>query len=237
MRPIGFSTGALANGDFRRGLHLQSNVVGVTAVELSALRDHELRPLIEAIASLDLHRFSYVSFHAPSNFGTLCEGDVIDLLRQLPQEWPVIVHPETIQTRESWETFGAQLCLENMDNRKPTGRTVAEMRRLFEYFPEASFCLDIGHARQIDPTMASALLMLAEFSERLAQIHVSEVGSRGEHLPVSRVGEIAFRKLAHRVPTECPLIVESVVIPDQIEREISVVRELFNGGATARAIA
>jgi len=50
-----------------------------------------------------------------------------------------------------------------MDNRTPSGRTVSELRELFRQLPEASFCFDIGHAKQIDPTMASAILMLREF--------------------------------------------------------------------------
>jgi xylose isomerase-like TIM barrel protein len=236
MRPIGFSTGALAKGEFRRGLQLQSENSEITAVELSALRSHELGPLVDAIPSLDLDSFAYVSFHAPSKPEGLGERDVVDLLRQLPREWPIIAHPEILQTPELWAGFGSQLCLENMDNRKTTGRTVVEMRALFQLFPNASFCLDIGHARQIDPTMATALMMLTEFSERLVQIHVSEVGPRGEHLPVSRVGEIAFRKLAHRVRSDCPLIIESIVAQGEIANELTVARELFNGGAV-RAIA
>lgn len=68
-----------------------------------------------------------------------------------------------------------------MDNRKPSGRTVSELRELFRQLPEASFCFDIGHAKQIDPTMASAILMLREFGGRLKQVHMSDVGPAGEH--------------------------------------------------------
>ena len=167
-------------------------------------RGINLRPLAESIPSLGMGEMQYVSFHAPSRLGDLPERTVIGLLQMLPKEWPIIVHPEIVETPASWKSFGSQLCLENMDDRKSTGRTVAEMRELFLVLPEASFCLDIGHARQIDPTMTVALLMLDEFADRLVQIHVSEVGPRGEHLPVSSVAEIAFRKLAHRVPAQCP---------------------------------
>ena len=136
MRPIGFSTGALARGDFRRGVQLQSDVRQVTAIELSALRSHELRPLIDALASLDLIGFSYVSFHAPSAPGTLGEEELVALLRQVPRAWPIVVHPEILQTPARWVGFGSQLCIENMDLRKTSGRTIAEMRHLFEIFPD-----------------------------------------------------------------------------------------------------
>lgn len=174
MRPIGFSTGALAKGDFARGLDLQRRVPRIGAVELSALRDHELPELITAIPALDLGAFAYVSFHAPGRLQSLDEKVVFELLLQLPASWPVVVHPELLRTRSLWIAMGERLCLENMDQRKTTGRTVDELRALFEIFPDATFCLDLGHARQIDPTMASALLMLRTFGDRLRQVHVSD---------------------------------------------------------------
>jgi hypothetical protein len=76
MRPIGFSTGALAKGDFHAGLSLQQKRPGFLAVELSALRDHELPSLVAAAAHLDLDSFAYVSVHAPSKLSTLTEADV-----------------------------------------------------------------------------------------------------------------------------------------------------------------
>ena len=45
MTPIGFSTGTLALGDFRLGLQ-QLYGKQAMAVELSALRDMELEPLV-----------------------------------------------------------------------------------------------------------------------------------------------------------------------------------------------
>ena len=65
MRSIGFSTGALALGDFRRALAMLSTV-NSSAIELSALRDHELDPLMRALSQLNLRRFRYVSVHVPS---------------------------------------------------------------------------------------------------------------------------------------------------------------------------
>lgn len=237
MRPLGFSTGALARGDFIRGVQLQRHKPAIDAIELSALRDHELPLLIDALPQLDLDGFSYVSLHAPSQLSSLSEGDVIRLLRRVPEPWPIVVHPEIIRTPASWKPFGAQLCLENMDNRKTTGRTVSEMREWFRTLPNATFCLDVGHARQIDPTMANALLMLSEFSGRLLQMHVSEVGPQGEHLPVRRLAAAGFRRIAHRVPQQCALIIESVVSPEAMEAELTTVSGLFDSPQAGRAIA
>ena len=60
MRRIGFSTGALARGDFRGALE-KLRLYGLQVVELSALRASELDPLANALPSLDLSDFSFVS--------------------------------------------------------------------------------------------------------------------------------------------------------------------------------
>jgi hypothetical protein len=223
MRPIGFSTGALAKGDFVRGLEVQRHSGRVNAVELSALRDHELPALVNALPSLDLQDFAYVSFHAPSKLQTLEEEAVFNLLLQLPEPAPIVAHPEILRTPSLWRRLGQRLCIENMDHRKTTGRTPGELRELFDLFPDASFCLDLGHARQIDPTMASALRMLREFGDRLRQVHVSEVGSRGEHLPLGATARLSFGQVAHRLPPNCPLIIESVIPVEAMERELNAV--------------
>jgi hypothetical protein len=227
MRPIGFSTGALAKGDYAHGVDVQRRSGRIDAVELSALRDHELPGLVNALGVLDLQGFAYVSVHAPSQLRTLDEETVFELLLQLPDAWPVVVHPEILRTPSLWRQLGPRLCLENMDERKTTGRTAGELRVLFDRFPEASFCLDLGHARQIDPTMALALAMLREFGERLRQVHVSEVGSRGEHLSLGSTARLSFAQVAHRVPEDCPLIIESVVPVDAMERELDVVTSVL----------
>ena len=51
MRPVGYSTGALAPGDVPRAVALLSG--RARAVELSALRLHELAPLLSALPGLD----------------------------------------------------------------------------------------------------------------------------------------------------------------------------------------
>ncbi len=159
---------------------------------------------------------------------SLSEDDVVAALHGVPEGWPIVVHPDVIRTSPKWRGLGSRLCLENMDNRKSGGRTVAEMRELFELLPDARFCLDVGHARQLDPTMALAFLMLAEFGPRLVQLHVSEVGPSGEHLPVRTLAATAFRRIAHRVPADCALIIESVIAPGDLDSELATVSRLFD---------
>ena len=229
MRPIGFSTGALAKGDWALGLDLSRVYPRIRAVALSALREAELLPLVDAARSLDLSHFDYVSFHAPSKLVNMNERVAFELLARLPEAWPLVVHPELLKTPELWKTLGGRLCIENMDGRKTFGRTVEDLQVLFHTYPEAGFCLDLGHARQVDPTMAGALLMLMEFGSRLRQLHISDVGAKGEHLPISTLGSWAYARVAHRVPLDCPLIVESVVGRDAMAGEVNAILAAFGG--------
>ena len=234
MRPIGFSTGAIAYADFNRALELLQREA-VTCVELSALRFTEAHPLLSSIRQLDLGRYSYISFHAPSSFDHEQEKVLVnELLEYLPDDWPIILHPDTIHDHSLWRQFRSQLAIENMDQRKIGGRTLEELVAVFDRLPEASFCFDIGHARQCDTSMTEAYKMLKAFQRRLIQVHVSEVNSSSQHDPVSYAAQISFREVASLIPTNLPLIVESRVNSIGIGREICRVLEALPDPAPSR---
>jgi hypothetical protein len=220
MRPIGFSTGALAFGNFRRALQMLQGKT-VNAVELSALRTHELPGLVEAIDSLDLRAYQYISIHAPSSFSAEEEPQIIDKLRVfVEREWSIILHPDAIHRIDLWRDFGERLCIENMDKRKPIGRTVSELERFFADLPQALFCLDMAHARQVDSSMTEAYLLLKKFAGRLRQLHVSEVDTNSKHDRISRGASRAFREIASLIPKDVPAILESPVLENEIEEEL-----------------
>lgn len=79
---IGFSTGALTLGDYRHALRILADKE-VNAVELSALRQEELKPLVEGLENLDLRKFQYIAFHAPSSLEPSFEGTALELLEQV----------------------------------------------------------------------------------------------------------------------------------------------------------
>ncbi len=199
---------------------------GCEVVELSALRQSELLPMLDALNDLDLSHFSYVSVHAPSKLEPGLEAGVAARLSaQLWRQWPIIVHPDAIHDFSPWRDFGKLLCIENMDKRKPIGRTAKELGKLFEELPEASLCFDIGHARQCDPTMTEAYLILREFGSKLCQVHVSEVNTSSKHDCLSFTSILAFQKIAHLIPENIPLILETPVSIDGMEAEMAFVRE------------
>ena len=217
---IGFSTGSLAFGNVRLGLQMIQGHA-TAAIELSALREQELVPLVESLDSLDLGSFSYISLHAPSKLRYMSEKEVVTVLSKVAaRKWPIIVHPDVISEFDTWESLGHMLCIENMDKRKPIGRTALELESIFSKLPSATLCFDIGHARQIDPTMCEADTILNRFGDRLQQIHVSLVNSKSVHEPLNHESILAFRRVAHLLPDNIPIILETPVGCDGIQQEI-----------------
>jgi hypothetical protein len=229
VRRIGFSTGAIARGDFHSALELiRQNSLDV--VELSALRVQELRPLTEAIPGMDLSEFHFVSIHAPSKFSPEQEPGVLSLLCPLAsQGFHIVAHPDTIFNADRWRALGDRLLIENMDKRKPIGRTASELQQVFVALPASRFCFDIGHARQVDPSMTEAALLLGAFRNRLAEVHMSEVNTASRHDPLSTNAVIAFSTVMAAIPENVPIILEALIDQGQsdIQTEVRRAREVF----------
>ena len=193
----------------------------LSAVEMSALRQEELETLVEQLPTLDLGSFRYVSFHAPSSMQHDFEGAALGYLQQVARlGWPIIVHPDAMYKPEEWAKLGNRLCLENMDKRKPIGQTADDLSKLFERLPDATLCFDIGHARQVDPTMSEACAILSCFAERIQQVHISEVNTQSKHDALSLESILAFQKVCHLLPTDVPVILESRVDEPEIMNEV-----------------
>ncbi len=226
---LGFSPGRLAKGKFIEALRLLENYPRYTAVELSALRESELPGLIEAIPYLKLEKFHHVSIHAPSKLVSQTEDHVITLLLKAAEfKIPVIVHPDIMGDLNKWRILGSFLCIENMDKRKPIGRTAEDLARIFYYLPEARFCLDLAHAKQVDQSMVECANMIRLFRDRLVQFHISDVTSDSRHVPINNEAIESFRKIAGIIPMHLPFIIESPVTEDYIENEFLYVSSIFH---------
>src|SRR5205807_3488982 len=101
-----------------------------------------------------------------------------------------------------WNRFGELVYVENMDIRKPIGQTAADLASIFAELPRACLCFDIGHARQVDPTMSEAAQILLQFKARLRQLHISDVNAQSKHDPLSLEAVMAFRRVASLIPAE-----------------------------------
>jgi len=244
MRPIGFSTGAVAYSHFRAALDLLART-DTTAVELSALRFAELKPLAEAAPRFDLSQYSNVSVHLPSSFDPGSEEEIVSLVEHFPAGWLLVTHPDVIQKWDLWRKLGRRICIENMDKRKAIGQSRQGLLEIFDRLPDATFCFDVGHAHQVDPTMGEAFLILEEFRGKLCELHISEVNSESKHDLISLEAERSFEVVAELIPRNVPVILESrVAAPDEqlsdvvlkrIEREIRVVRSVLNASVQVAA--
>jgi hypothetical protein len=208
---VGFSTGALERSDFRSAIEwlIAENV---PIVELSALRLSELAPLVDELDKIPINSFSYVSFHAPSAFPTESECEVVRLLDKVAEHnWNIIVHPDVIRDISLWVHFGERLLLENMDRRKKAGRTISELQWFFHKLPDARFCLDVAHARQMDTTLSLLTTLAIEFADLIAEIHISELDSFCCHQPMSNGAVSDYQLIAKDLNQDLPIIIESIL--------------------------
>lgn len=231
---IGYSTGAVAYSDFRRALN-NLREFKFSAIELSALREAELPDLLEALPDLNLQHYRYISFHAPSSIHPESERAVVHGLLKVAQKgWPIIVHPNIISDIGLWSELGDSLLIENMDKRKPLGRTADELEHYFQRLPQSRLCFDIGHARQVDPTMTVASEILKRFRSKLVQIHVSEVDTKSKHKSLTEASRLAFLRVAPLLPSNTVAIIEATDIPpNQLAAEAEFALASLSGAAYA----
>ena len=237
MWTVGFSTGAVALGDFDRSLEVLAGLQ-VQAVELSALRLVELPRLMGAIDRLSLRGFSHVSVHAPSAFTAAEEPWVIEQLGMAANRgYDVVVHPDAMHDVIAWRALADRLCIENMDKRKPIGRTAEELRPYFELLPLAGLCFDIAHSRQVDSSMTEAYRLLRAFGSKVRQVHVSEVNTSSRHARMSPSAAADYAQVLSLVPPNAAFIIEAQVPPSDLARELAAVSNLLSGRARGVAVA
>jgi hypothetical protein len=234
MRPLGFSTGAIAPGDFDQALRMLDGFA-VKAIELSALRLRELPELLEFAERADLGRFSYISLHAPTDYTAEQEAAVVEQLSSLiDRGWPVVAHPDAIHDYSLWRPFGSLLLIENMDKRKSVGRTVEELNSIFAELPDAQMCFDIAHARQVDTSMTEVFRIAKEFRHLMGQIHISTVSSSSRHGLISPNAAHSFRSVADLIPLSTPAILETPVRVDQLEKQLAMAAFALNMSLAGR---
>lgn len=205
--PSGISTGVF---DESRGvwpkLIAEACRVSTYAVELSALSGDELPGLIAYLRTKPRVPFRYASVHAPVK--NLDEETLVPQLAELPL-WvrSIVTHPDAISELAPYRLLGTRLVMENMDDRKRTGRVADEMETFFEELPKAGFCLDVAHAWSIDPTMDVARELLDRFRSRLRQVHLSSL-SGGHHVPLRAQDQELFADVLDRC-RDVPWILEA----------------------------
>lgn len=197
---VGVSTGYMvgARGDWPR-LVAAAEALSDDVVELSALAAAELPGLVAFLDAAPALPFRRVSVHGPSKGWDGTPDALAARLVALPARVEgVVMHPETLGDPDAFASLGERLRLENMDPRKPDGRTADELARYFDLLPRARFCFDIAHAQLLDPSLALAHELLDAFGDRLAEVHVSSIDPDGRHMRLRPEDAAAFLPVLER---------------------------------------
>jgi hypothetical protein len=198
--PVGASTGYMQDlrGDWVSQVAAAWKV-SPFAVELSALSEAELPPLAEYLRSAPSLPFRYISIHGPSKHREMDEDQLVQQLDEVARyARGIVMHPDTIDRAEAFRPLGSKLLLENMDSRKPDGRTPEELDRAFADLPEAGFCFDIAHAWSIDTSMEVAGELLDSFGSRLRHVHLSSLSEDLHHVSLTDEDEELFEPILRR---------------------------------------
>jgi len=183
--------------------------VSSIAAELSAVSTPELPGLLAYLRGAPRLPFLFVSVHAPSKALQADETARIEQLCRVPT-WidAIVVHPDTIDDASLYRRFGRRLVLENMDTRKGVGHTADDLAGFYAELPEAGLCLDVAHAKDVDPTMGVADQILRRFSSRLTHVHVSSLDESQHHVSLTHEDEALFEPVLTRC-RDVPWILEA----------------------------
>lgn len=207
---LGCSTGFMAKyrSDWQR-LVDEAAAVSSMAVELSALSAPEFPGLLTYLHSAPRLPFLFVSVHAPSKGRGDDERQLAEELRQIPA-WvdAIVVHPDTISDPTLYRPLGRRLALENMDTRRSKGQTADDLDGCFAQLPDARLCLDLAHAKDVDPTLDVAADLLRRFSSRLSHVHLSSLDESQHHVSLRPEDEALFGPLLARC-RDVPWILEA----------------------------
>lgn len=169
------------------------------AIELSALSEPELPSLAHFLNTGPNLPFRYISIHGPSK---KLQGDEEKLVAELAELGPyasaIVMHPDTIEDPVLYRSLGHKLLIENMDDRKQTGKYQHELAPLFEELPDAGFCFDVPHAWSVDKSMQVAGELLDSFGSRLRHVHLSSLSHDLHHVPLRIEDEELFSPTLQR---------------------------------------
>lgn len=210
---FGIATGALIEerDDWSAAL---ARVVadGWQVVELTAITEERL----DALHRLFEHDhgacagFERVTVHAPVRFDTSVH-EVATKLATRTCSYELILHPDLYFDEPAVAGLESRAVFENMDIQKDFGRTVADLRLVFDRWPDAGFCLDVAHVWTNDPSLTLATDLLDAFGDRLRQLHVSGIEPDGTHRPTTRADLDIYTPVLGRC-THVPWLLEAELV-------------------------
>ncbi len=181
------------------------------AIELHCIDEKAIDSLI-CSRDVDLHFFDFISLHAPSFVYAKNQDSkrILDKIKTLVEKYKInnlVFHTDTII---DWDVFSEYLDLpisiENMDNRKKSGRTVEDMRSILERY-DFGLTLDLQHCFVNDKSLQLAIDFQKEFEDRVVEYHISGFDENFLHYPLFKTKKDQI--ISALLKKDIPIIIES----------------------------
>ncbi|MFC1609071.1 hypothetical protein ACFL16_01495 [Patescibacteria group bacterium] len=232
QRIIGFATGSL----FKEIQSISNHAVeicrstGGKALELTCLKNVQI-PLLWDLNMHATRHFAHTSIHLPSDL-IYCNNDTstraLGLLHEFCKEnrkflHLAVIHPDRIVDWEMINDFSEiiPVAIENMDIRKNKFRSVPEIENILSKYQNLKLVFDINHWISNDYSIRTAYEFLDLFENRIAEIHIS--GYHRYHDPLFQTNQIELIEVISKVPPAIPIIIESVVSVEEIQKEFNLI--------------
>jgi len=232
MKLIGFSSAALYH-IYPRISKETFNVfrnIGGNAIELMCPPEG-LEILENEIEKSDLSGFDYISLHTPREI--LSSGNIDEIKRALRRiekinekfEFQcIVVHPDGINDFDIFKNYNFKISIENEDNSKSSGQTVNDIKKILDKY-DFGMVLDLNHCYVNDNSMNLARSFLAEFKDKIREIHIS--GNIEFHDPLHISRQQAIIDAMPRI--DFPFIIESKCKDiEQAKKEFDFINTLMN---------
>ncbi len=181
------------------------------AIELHCTNEDALDLIISA-ENLNLVYFRFISLHAPSFAYTKNKDSrrILDKLGLLTRKYGInnlVFHTDTVL---DWSIFDdykiLPISIENMDDRKKSGKTVADVKAILEKY-DFGLTLDLQHCFVNDKSLQLALDFQEEFGDRIVEYHISGFDENFLHYSLFKTRKDEIIKTL--LQKEVPIIIES----------------------------
>ncbi len=218
---LGFSTGCLyKNLEVKEAILVIKNL-GCKFIELGFSKaDRFFSNQLDRITKEDLDGFEYVSFHTPTlNYGNNEETkkffERINKFNQIRELDLLVFHPDKVEDFSVFNNTNLNIGFENMDNRKQSYKSVAEMKNIFLKNENYKFILDVNHCYSNDRSMNLAKEFYEKLGGKISQVHLS--GFKELHDPLFETKQLEIIRAIQNLSV--PIIIESLLTSETIKKE------------------
>ncbi len=230
MRKIGFSINpsksALLSTNLEKAIDIYCSC-GQEAIEINFDKE-EIDGLDKIIPKVK--SFSYKSLHLPI-IKYRPSGQIEEFLQRIAKFYNdikaelALVHSDEVADWTVFEPFPFNWAVENMDKNKQAFKRPDDFKQFFASHKNWRLVLDLNHCYSNDSSMRLAQGFIDNFSDRIAEFHVS--GYKFLHEPLYKTKQLEILKYCRGF--DAPVIIESILESvDEIVKEYNYVKEFID---------